>query len=140
VTPSVLQRTVWLAAVTLVGAVVAVAITHAGTPKKKELPGAVVVPGSVNGWYVARAAPYAPTESRQRTACGQQFTAKTKGVAHPVLPCGVKIYLSFGGKEVLTQVIDRGPNVPGRTFDVSKALADTIGLHGTQKIRWRFAR
>ena len=139
-TPTVAQRTVWLAAVTLVGAVVAVAITHAGTPKKKELPGAVAVPGSVNGWYVARAAPYGPTAGRRRTACGETFTEKTQGVAHPVLPCGVKIYLSFGGKEVLTQVIDRGPVVPGRTFDVSKALADRIGLHGTQKIRWRFAR
>ena len=139
-TPSVLQRTVWLAAVTLVGAVVAVAITQAGTPKEKELPGAVPVPGSVKGWYVARAAPYGPTEGRRHTACGEAFTAKTKGVAHPVLPCGVKIYLSFGGKEVLTQVIDRGPTVPGREFDLTRALAARLGLVGTQTIEWRFAR
>ena len=30
------------------------------------------------------------------------------GFAHPVLPCGAKIYLGHGGKEVLTQVVARG--------------------------------
>jgi rare lipoprotein A (peptidoglycan hydrolase) len=61
-------------------------------------------------------------------------------VAHPVLPCGVKIYIRFNGHEVLTQVVDRGPNVPGRDFAITKALADRIGLHGTQQIEWRYAR
>ena len=41
---------------------------------------------------------------------------------------------------MLTQVIDRGPNVPGRDFDITKALADRLGLHGTQTIQWRYAR
>jgi hypothetical protein len=41
---------------------------------------------------------------------------------------------------VLTQVIDRGPNAPGREFNVTKALADEIGLHGTERIRWSYAR
>jgi rare lipoprotein A (peptidoglycan hydrolase) len=62
------------------------------------------------------------------------------GVAHPVLPCGAKVYLSYGGRRVLTQVIDRGPNKPGREFGVAKPLADEIGLHGTKPIRWSFAR
>ena len=75
-----------------------------------------------------------------RTACGQPFTNKTQGVAHPVLPCGVRIYIRFHGKEVLTQVIDRGPAVPGRDFDVTKALANRLGLHGAQTIQWRFAK
>ena len=50
------------------------------------------------------------------------------------------VYISFGGHRVLTQVIDRGPNAPGREFNVTKALADEIGLHGTRSIRWSFAR
>ena len=57
-----------------------------------------------------------------------------------MLPCGAKVFLSYGGRRVLTQVIDRGPNVPGREFDVTKALADEIGLHGTKRIRWSYAR
>jgi rare lipoprotein A len=57
-----------------------------------------------------------------------------------VLPCGVKVYIAYEGTRVLTEVIDRGPFVPGREFDITKALADKIGLHGTQPIRWTFAR
>jgi rare lipoprotein A (peptidoglycan hydrolase) len=40
---------------------------------------------------------------------------------------------------VLTQVIDRGPYAPGREFQLTKALADEIDLHGVQPIKWRFA-
>jgi rare lipoprotein A (peptidoglycan hydrolase) len=90
-------------------------------------------------WRTALAAPYAPSV-RKRTACGQRVDAHTLGVAHPVLPCGVKIFLELDGKRVLTQVIDKGPAVPGREFDVTRALAARIGLRGTQQIRWRYAR
>ena len=45
----------------------------------------------------------------------------------------------FGGKQVLTQVIDHGHTAPGRTFDVTQALAKLLGLDGSQTIRWRFA-
>jgi hypothetical protein len=57
-----------------------------------------------------------------------------------VLPCGVRLYIRFRGKEVLTQVIDRGPSVPGRDFDITKALANRLDLHGPQTIQWRFAK
>jgi hypothetical protein len=57
-----------------------------------------------------------------------------------VLPCGAKLWISYGDREVLTQVIDRGPNVPGRDFALTPALAKDLGLHGTQRIHWRFAR
>ena len=90
-------------------------------------------------WYKARAAP-SPSTARKRTACGQRLDEETRGVAHPLLPCGVQVFLRFRGHEVLTQVIDRGPSVPGRQFDVTKPLADEIGLHGTQQIQWAFAR
>ena len=57
-----------------------------------------------------------------------------------MLPCGAKIYLAFGRKRVLTQVVDRGPAEPGREFDLTPALARLIGLHGVQAVRWAFAR
>ena len=56
--------------------------------------------------------------------------AKTVGVAHPVLPCGVKIYVEYKGKQVLTQVIDRGHTVPGREFDLTQALAKLLAHAG----------
>ncbi len=139
-TPSTLQRTVWLAGITLVVAVVALALARRDAGGSHKVPGAVPAPGTANGYYTSRAAPYGPSAGHRRTACGGAFTSKTMGVAHPVLPCGVKIYIRFNGKEVLTQVVDRGPNVPGRDFDITKGLADRLGLHGTQTIHWRYAR
>ena len=140
-TPTVLQRAIWLAGICFVAAIAAVAITRRDKGSSIEnLPSAVAVPGTENGYYTGRAAPYSPTAAHPRTACGQPFTDTTEGVAHPVLPCGVRLYIRFHGHEVLTQVIDRGPNVPGREFDITKALADKLGLHGTQTIKWRFAK
>jgi len=140
VSTTLVQRAVWLAGITLVAAIAALAITRRDAGSNRQLPGAVVVPGTENGYYTAKAAPYSPTRSRHRTACGQPFLKTTEGVAHPVLPCGVRLYIRFHGREVLTQVVDRGPNVPGREFDVTKALANRLDLHGTQTIQWRFAR
>lgn len=137
---TILQRAVWLAGITLVAAIAAVAITRRDASGNQNLPGAVVVPGTKNGYYTAKAAPYGPTASHRRTACGKPFLKTTEGVAHPVLPCGVRLYIRFHGREVLTQVVDRGPNVPGRDFDLTKALANRLDLHGTQTIQWRFAK
>ena len=139
-TPTLLQRAVWLAAITLVAAVAALAITRRDAGSNNNLPGAVAVPGTENGYYSAKAAPYGPPAHNRRTACGHPFLKSTEGVAHPVLPCGVRLYVRFHDREVLTQVVDRGPNVPGREFDVTKALANRLDLHGTQTIQWRFAK
>jgi rare lipoprotein A (peptidoglycan hydrolase) len=140
VNPQLVQRAVWLAGITLIAAIAAVAITRRDVGSNRNLPGAVVVPGTKNGYYTAKAAPYGPTAKRRRTACGEPFLKTTQGVAHPVLPCGVRLYIRFQGREVLTQVVDRGPNVPGRDLDITKALANRLDLHGTQTVQWRFAR
>jgi rare lipoprotein A (peptidoglycan hydrolase) len=140
VSPAILQRTLWLAGFTLVVAVAALALARRDAGGSHDLPGSVRVRGTPSGYYTSRAAPYGPSTGHARTQCGEPFTDKTQGIAHPVLPCGVKIYIRFHGKEVLTQVVDRGPNVPGRDFDITKALADRLGLHGTQTIQWRYAR
>ncbi len=138
--PALVQRAIWLLGITFVAAIAAVAITRRDTGSHRKLPGAVAVPGTKNGYYTARAAPYSPSDSRPRTACGKPFVSTTEGVAHPVLPCGVRLYIRFHGREVLTQVVDRGPNVPGREFDITKALANRLDLHGAQTIQWRFAK
>lgn len=126
-------RTAVLGAIALLGAVIGIGILHSRDGEARSLPRPA-------GWYTAKAAPYEATPAHRRTVCGQRLTATTLGVAHPVLPCGVKIYIAFRGRQVLTQVIDRGPGVPGREFDLTKPLADRIDLHGTQTIKWGFAR
>ena len=68
------------------------------------------------------------------------LSARSVGIAHPVLPCDVKLFIAYGDRTVLTQVIDRGPYVPGRAFELTPELAQLLGLHGTAPIRWRYAR
>ena len=132
--PALAQRELALAAIAVLAGliVLAVSVGRSSRSESSSLPQPVE-------WKTALAAPYTPSV-KKRTACGQQVDAHTLGVAHPVLPCGVKIFLEFGGKRVLTQVIDKGPAVPGREFDVTKALADRIGLEGVEQLKWAFAR
>ena len=133
-TPAAAKRTLALAGVGLLAALVSLALASPGGE------GQTTLPKPTGTWYRALAAPYSLAASRKRTACGQRISPRTMGVAHPVLPCGAKIYISYGGHRVLTQVIDRGPNAPGREFDVTKALADEIGLRATRSIEGSFAR
>jgi hypothetical protein len=140
VTPAVAQRLLILAGLALVGAVIALAATHDdGNPKGATgaLPDAAPAPGG--GWYSALAAPARLPARSRRTACGQTLTPKTVGIAHPTIPCNVKIFIEYDGKEVLTAVIARGPYAPGREFQLTKALADEINLRGIQPIKWRYA-
>ena len=87
------QRALWLAGITLIAALVALAITRRDAGGNRNLPRAIAVPGTKNGYYTAKAAPYGPTAGHRRTACGKPFLATTEGVAHPVLPCGVRLYM-----------------------------------------------
>ena len=125
-------RAALLAGLALLGIVVALAVAHDRSHKRS-------LPTPAGQWYVALAAPYTPSKKQRTSACGVVIGPRTAGVAHPVLPCGAKIYIEFGGKQVLTQVIDRGHTAPGRTFDVTEGLAKLLGLQGSQTIRWRFA-
>jgi rare lipoprotein A (peptidoglycan hydrolase) len=126
-------RAAALGAVALVAIAVTLAVTH-HSHKSSGLPPAA------GDWYTALAAPYAPSKGRSKSACGVSIGSTTIGVAHPVLPCGVKLYVEYKGKQVLTQVIDRGHTVPGREFDLTQALAKLLKVQGTQTIQWRFAR
>ena len=126
-------RAAALAGVALLGIAVALAVSHRSAGHADALP------PPAGQWYTALAAPYTSSTKAKKSACGVTIRPKTRGVAHPVLPCGVKIYIELGGRQVLTQVIDRGHTAPGRVFDVTPALAKLLRLQGTQTIRWRFA-
>ena len=92
------------------------------------------------GSFVALAGSSGPAAFGRRTACGGTIGAETEGVAHPTLPCGARLFITYRGATVLTQVVDRGHTVPGHEFDVTQALAKLLGLQGTQTIQWRYAR
>ncbi len=135
------QRLLSLAAAALLGAIVALAVASRDDSAAKSAP---VLPqpavSDVSGWYRALAGVRTRPLAGHPSGCGTLLTPKTLGVDHPVLPCGAKIFVRFGGKTVLTQVVDRGPFVSGREFEVTPALADLLGLSGVQTIRWSFAQ
>jgi hypothetical protein len=136
--PALAQREVALAGVALLAAVVALAVT---SPRGSNAGGhlnPVSVPGG--GWYTALAGAR-PVHYGTRTDCGVMLRPSTRGVVDSVLPCNVKLFVSFGGSDrILTQVVARRPVVPGRRFDVTPALAEDLGLEGIQRIKWVYAR
>ncbi len=66
-----------------------------------------------------------------RTACGQTLGYGTLGVAHKGLPCGTRLTLRYRGRSVRVRVIDRGPFVAGREFDLTSATKRALGFGDT---------
>ena len=135
---SVALRLLGLVGVAFAAGVVALAVVHdrSDSNAAPALPEPAPAPGG--GWFEALAVPARPPAKPRATACNFKLTSKTLGVAHPVLPCGAQVYIEFGDKRVLTRVIGRGTG-PRSEFAVTRALADELGLHSKQEIRWRFA-
>jgi rare lipoprotein A len=61
-------------------------------------------------------------------ACGGTLQPGTMGVAHKTLPCGSKVTLRYHGRSVTVPVIDRGPYVGGRDFDLTAATKSRLGF------------
>jgi rare lipoprotein A len=131
--PRLAVREIALAGLALLAAAVALAVTA-------QTRGTTTTSPQAEGSLVALAGSMGPAAFGRRTACGGVIHPETEGVAHPTLPCGVRIFITYRGKTVLTQVIDRGPYVPGRQFDVTDALARKLDLRSVQTIRWSYAR
>ena len=89
------------------------------------------------GWQTAKASWYGPGLYGNTTADGTLFTADTWCVAHKTLPFGTVVQITYGGKTVDVPVRDRGPYVAGREFDVSAAVARSLGFSGVHPIEWR---
>jgi rare lipoprotein A len=129
---SLAQRLVVLAGLALLAAVLVYAFTDRSDDEASGLP-------PPSGSYTALAGTTGEAAFGRRTVCGQVIRPTTQGVAHPVLPCGARVYVSFRNRHVLTQVIDRGPYEPGRTFELTPALARQLGLSGVRRITWSYA-
>jgi rare lipoprotein A len=81
--------------------------------------------GTLNSYRVAVASWYG---GGGQTACGGSLTSSTLGVANKTLPCGTLVTLRYGGRTVRVPVIDRGPFVPGREFDLTEATKRALGF------------
>ncbi len=67
-------------------------------------------------------------------ACGGTLTSSTLGVANKTLPCGTLVTLRYGGHSVRVPVVDRGPYVAGREFDLTEATKQALGFGGVGEV------
>ncbi len=131
------MRLLSLAAVALLAGLVAVAVVERRTSVEPVEPRSAVAAGG--GWYDALAAPRPPSGDAEQTTCGLTLTGRSLGVTHPVLPCGAKLLVRYGGETIFTEVIDNELQATGRQFELTPALARLVGLDGTQQVEWRYA-
>jgi rare lipoprotein A len=67
-------------------------------------------------------------------ACGGSLTSSTLGVANKTLPCGTLVTLHYNGNTVRVPVVDRGPYVAGREFDLTEATKRALGFGDTGQV------
>ena len=82
----------------------------------------------VTVYRAGRATFYGPGFFGQQTACGQTLTPDMHGVAHKQLPCGTLVAMTYGGRQIVVPVIDRGPFHTGYSWDLTQATADALGF------------
>jgi rare lipoprotein A (peptidoglycan hydrolase) len=82
---------------------------------------------------------YGPGLYGNRTACGQVLRPGTIGVAHRKLPCGTTVKFAYGGRYLVTQVIDRGPFTQGHAWDLTNGAREALGFDGSNQVRYALA-
>ena len=82
---------------------------------------------------------YGPGLWGRKTACGQTLRPGTLGVAHRSLPCGTTVKFVYHGHSLITQVIDRGPYVKGRAWDLTAAASEALEFEGVGMVRYAVA-
>ena len=80
---------------------------------------------------------YGPGFYGNRTACGLELTKTLIGVAHKTLKCGTIVIFKWNGVIVSAPVVDRGPYVNGRQFDMTGGLCVKLDHCFTGKIYYR---
>ena len=127
------QRQVVLAAVTTLAVAVSLAFTthheHHRTISRLPPP---------HGSYTALAAASGESALGHRTSCGVLVGDSTMGIGSPVLPCGARLYLTYGRRHVLASVIDQ-TSAAGASFVLTHALAQRLRVTGVRRVRWSYA-
>jgi rare lipoprotein A len=86
--------------------------------------------GRLNVYRFAHASWYGPGLYGNRLGCGGRLAPGRLGVAHKSLPCGSRVTLRHRGRSVRVRVIDRGPYVGGREYDLTEATARKLRFRG----------
>jgi rare lipoprotein A (peptidoglycan hydrolase) len=158
--PGLGQSALWLRAALLAGALAILSLAAVGgaqaatggaastTPVAAETEeDATTTAGTFNGaelsftpFRVAGASWYGGTSMWGRsTACGQVLRPSTVGVANKTLPCGTPVKFVWHGNTIIAPVIDRGPYIQGRAWDLTAAAAEALDFEGVGRIRYAVA-
>ncbi len=90
-------------------------------------------------WRSGGASWYGPGLYGNSTACGQTLRASTLGVAHKTLPCGTVVKFRHHGHVLVTRVIDRGPYITGRSWDLTEAASEALDFESVGVGRLQYA-
>jgi hypothetical protein len=96
-----------------------------------------------NYWRIDRNVSwYGPGFYGRRTACGYALTTSLRGVAHRTLPCGtlVEFRNPQNGRTITVPVVDRGPYVTGRQWDLTGGACLALDHCYTGTLEWRWGR
>jgi len=110
-----------------------------GRPAAEQPPAPVIV---VDRWHFDQELSwYGPGFYGQHTACGQVLTMTLLGVANRTLPCGTLITFRnpVNGRTITVPVVDRGPYVEGRIWDLTYATCHYLDHCWTGSMYWRRA-
>jgi len=86
--------------------------------------------GRLNVYRHAQASWYGPGLFGNKLGCGGRLSPGSLGVANKSLPCGTKVTFRHNGRVLRVPVIDRGPYVGGREYDLTAATARKLGFSG----------
>jgi rare lipoprotein A (peptidoglycan hydrolase) len=70
-------------------------------------------------------------------ACGGVLHVPQLGVANKTLPCGTMVTFVYNGRAIRVPVLDRGPYIAGREWDLTGATAEALKFPGLGEIYWR---
>jgi peptidoglycan lytic transglycosylase len=84
----------------------------------------------LTSYRLAGASYYGPGLYGNGVACGGTLEPGTLGVANKTLPCGTLVKLRYNGRSITVPVIDRGPYVAGREYDLTTATKERLGFPG----------
>lgn len=96
--------------------------------------GSASVSRRLTAYRQAEASYYGPGLYGNGVACGGTLEPGTLGVASKTLPCGARVTFRYHGHTVTVPVIDRGPYVAGRDFDLTEATKQRLGFPGVDTL------
>jgi hypothetical protein len=97
---------------------------------ERRMRGSASVARHLTSYREAAASYYGPGLYGGGLACGGTLEPGTLGVASKTLPCGAKVKFLYRGESITVPVVDRGPYVAGRDFDLTSATRERLGFPG----------